>query len=261
MSTVQTSTDVILQDEARSGCARPEADDTPTRCSTSSGRSRSEASPPLPRLPESRAPPGRAAARARLGRARRAIGSLDVDGVERLVAATKKLRRLRDPTTAESAFAVADDFRAAASARLLEQLAARAAEHGIERFVAEVLADNRDMLGVFESAGFEVARALGRRGRGAFPDRRHRALPRAGRTARPRGGPRLAPRPFFEPRSVAVVGASCRRGSIGGELFRNILAADFLGAAYPSTARASPSRAMYSRTARSPTSPRTSISP
>ena len=40
-------------------------------------------------------------------------------------------------------------------------------------------------------------------------------------------------RPFFEPRSVAVIGASRRRGSIGGELFRNILAGDFAGAAYP----------------------------
>src|SRR5947208_1365847 len=40
-------------------------------------------------------------------------------------------------------------------------------------------------------------------------------------------------RPFFEPASVAVVGASRRRGSIGGELFRNMLEADFHGAVYP----------------------------
>jgi acetyl coenzyme A synthetase (ADP forming)-like protein len=39
--------------------------------------------------------------------------------------------------------------------------------------------------------------------------------------------------PFFLPRSVAVVGASRRRGSIGGELFRNVLAGDFAGSAYP----------------------------
>ncbi len=39
--------------------------------------------------------------------------------------------------------------------------------------------------------------------------------------------------PFFQPRSVAVVGASKRRGSIGGELFRNILAGDFAGSVYP----------------------------
>jgi len=40
-------------------------------------------------------------------------------------------------------------------------------------------------------------------------------------------------RPFFAPASVAVIGASKRRGSIGGELFRNILEADFTGATYP----------------------------
>jgi acetyl coenzyme A synthetase (ADP forming)-like protein len=39
--------------------------------------------------------------------------------------------------------------------------------------------------------------------------------------------------PFFRPRSVAVVGASKRRGSIGGELFRNVLSADFAGSVYP----------------------------
>src|SRR5439155_3008055 len=44
---------------------------------------------------------------------------------------------------------------------------------------------------------------------------------------------RASLRPFFAPAHVAVVGASRRRGSIGGELFRNILAADFAGAAYP----------------------------
>jgi acetyl coenzyme A synthetase (ADP forming)-like protein len=161
------------------------------------------------------------------------LGSLDVGGVERVVAAGNYVR-LRDPTTAESAFVVADDYQGRGiGTRLLEQLAARAAEHGIERFVAEVLADNRDMLGVFESAGFEMTRELSggevevhfpiavtERYRERVDERDHEAV-------------RASLRPFFEPRSVAVVGASRRRGSIGGELFRNILAADFHGAAYP----------------------------
>src|SRR5262249_25957135 len=47
-------------------------------------------------------------------------------------------------------------------------------------------------------------------------------------------------RPFFEPRTVAVVGASPRRRSIGGELFRNVLAGDFTGAAYPVNLRGEP---------------------
>ena len=46
--------------------------------------------------------------------------------------------------------------------------------------------------------------------------------------------------PFFNPRSVAVIGASARRGTIGGELFRNILGGDFSGAAYPINVKGDP---------------------
>ena len=40
-------------------------------------------------------------------------------------------------------------------------------------------------------------------------------------------------RPFFEARSVAVLGASPRRGTIGGELFRNILEGEYVGVRLP----------------------------
>src|SRR4029079_9427319 len=39
--------------------------------------------------------------------------------------------------------------------------------------------------------------------------------------------------PFFAPLNVAVVGASPREGSIGGELFRTVLRADFHGVCFP----------------------------
>jgi acetate---CoA ligase (ADP-forming) len=161
------------------------------------------------------------------------LGALaDTDGEQ--VVAVANYVRLRDPVVAEAAFAVADAHqRRGIGTRLLERLAARASEIGIERFVAEVLADNRDMLGVFEAAGFELTRELeGGELEVQFPiaptehflerveERDHTAV-----TA--------SLRPFFEPRSAAVIGASRRRGSIGGELFRNILTGDFAGAAYP----------------------------
>ncbi|MGD0476682.1 MAG: GNAT family N-acetyltransferase [Nitrososphaerales archaeon] len=38
---------------------------------------------------------------------------------------------------------------------------------------------------------------------------------------------------FFRPRSIAVIGASRERGSIGGELFRNLVETDFNGPVYP----------------------------
>ena len=45
---------------------------------------------------------------------------------------------------------------------------------------------------------------------------------------------------FFKPHSLAVIGASARRGTIGGELFRNVIAADFSGAAYPVNQKGDP---------------------
>jgi acetyl coenzyme A synthetase (ADP forming)-like protein len=150
------------------------------------------------------------------------------------VVALASYARLRDPGSAEVAFVVADELQGrGVGTRLLEQLAARAGAVGIESFVAEVLPENRAMLEVFERIGFEVVRELEsgtievrfpiaptERLEASVDERDHIAVV-------------ASLRPFFEPRSVAVLGASPRRGSIGGELFRNILAADFGGAAYP----------------------------
>jgi acetyl coenzyme A synthetase (ADP forming)-like protein len=142
--------------------------------------------------------------------------------------------RLRDPRAAEIAFTVGDEFqRRGIGTRLLEQLAARAAQAGIEEFVAEVMHENSAMLGVFRDAGFAVTRA----GEGGELEIRFPIAPTTGYRERVAARDHVAVRaslePLFQPRSVAVVGASRRRGSIGGELFRNILAADFAGSVYP----------------------------
>jgi Acyl-CoA synthetase (NDP forming) len=69
--------------------------------------------------------------------------------------------RLRDPRSAEAAFAVADDAQGLGiGTRLLERLTALAGESGIERFVAEVLPGNVAMLKVFAGAGLEVEREI-----------------------------------------------------------------------------------------------------
>jgi acyl-CoA synthetase (NDP forming)/RimJ/RimL family protein N-acetyltransferase len=142
--------------------------------------------------------------------------------------------RLRDPARAEVAFAVADELHGRGMAtRILERLAAHAAAAGIAHFVAEVLPQNAGMLRVFDEAGFETSRALqdgvvevvlSLEG-GADLERRRDLRDHLGVTA--------SLRPFFAPASIAVIGASPRRGTIGGELFRNVLQADFAGAAYP----------------------------
>jgi acetate---CoA ligase (ADP-forming) len=161
------------------------------------------------------------------------LGMLADNGGERVVAVGNYVR-LRDPTVAEAAFAVADEHqRRGIGTRLLEQLAERAAEVGIERFVAEVLPENRSMLGVFEAVGFELTRELeGGEVEVEFPIAPTETY-RERVEERDHAAVTASLRPFFEPRTVAVIGASRRRGSIGGELFRNILAGDFVGAAHP----------------------------
>ena len=162
------------------------------------------------------------------------VGTLAGDGDGERVVAVANYVRLRDPALAESAFAVADSEQGRGiGTRLLERLAERAADVGIERFLAEVLPENRSMLGVFEKAGFELTRqreggvvevefpiAATEHFEHSVEERDHTAVV-------------ASLRPFFEPASVAVVGASPRRGTIGGELFRNVLTGDFAGAAYP----------------------------
>jgi RimJ/RimL family protein N-acetyltransferase/predicted CoA-binding protein len=161
------------------------------------------------------------------------VGTFAENGRERIVAVANYVR-LRDPAVAEAAFAVADEYqRRGIGTRLVEQLAERAGRHGIERIVAEVLGDNRGMLGVFEALGFELTRELaGGEVEITFPVKATERY-EARVDERDHVGVTASLRPFFEPRSVAVVGASRRRGSIGGELFRNVLEADFVGAAYP----------------------------
>jgi acetyl coenzyme A synthetase (ADP forming)-like protein len=150
------------------------------------------------------------------------------------VVAVAEYARLRERSAAEVAFTVADELQGhGIGARLLERLSVVAAAAGIDTFVAEVLPENQAMLRVFADAGFEVTRTLD----GGEVEVRFPIAPTADFRARVDARDHVAVtaslRPFFEPASVAVIGASRRRGSIGGELFRNILAADFAGAVYP----------------------------
>jgi acetate---CoA ligase (ADP-forming) len=164
------------------------------------------------------------------------LGSLD----GRIVALANWVR-LRDPRCAEVAFAVGDEFqRRGIGTRLLERLAAHAADAGIEEFVAEVLHENNAMQGVFRDAGFEVTRAT----EGGELEIRFPIAPngryREQVATRDHVAVRASLERFFLPRSVAVVGASKRRGSLGGELFRNVLAGDFAGSAYPVNRKGDP---------------------
>jgi acetate---CoA ligase (ADP-forming) len=161
------------------------------------------------------------------------IGTLaEADGARVVAVATYD--RLRDPTKAEVSFTVADALQGrGVGTRLLEQLAEIAGSHGVERFVAIVLPENVAMLRVFTDAGFDIIRRLDPT---TFELEFAIAPTEAYRTRvdeRDHAAVVASLRPFFEPSSVAVLGASPRAGAIGGELFRNIVAGGFRGAAYP----------------------------
>ena len=135
-----------------------------------------------------------------------------------------------EPRTAEVAFNVSDAHagRGLASV-LLEHLAAAAREVGVRRFVAEVLPQNRRMLGVFRDAGYEVRHDFEdgvvslsfdidptERSLAVMESREHRAEFRSVAA-------------LLAPRSVVLVGASRRPGTVGHRLLRDLLGADFAG--------------------------------
>ena len=135
---------------------------------------------------------------------------------------------------AEVAFAVADTFQGRGiSTILLGQLAEIAHAVGISTFDASVLSENHRMIGVFRESGFKVSTHASA---GVidveFPTSlRPEALERFAR--REQMAAMAALEHVLAPASVAVIGASRTRGTIGAELFHNLVANGFNGPAYP----------------------------
>ncbi len=116
---------------------------------------------------------------------------------------------------------------------LLEQLAQVAWQYGIRRFEATVLSDNQKMLTVFHASGFESSR---RRTSDVYEltlplaeTERTRAL----QDTREKMATAASLMPFFQPKTVAVVGASRDPRRLGHLLFRHILDGEFGGTVYP----------------------------
>ena len=131
---------------------------------------------------------------------------------------------------AEVAFAVADAWHGHGIATvLLAHLAHAASAAGIDTFTATVLAGNHRMLGVFHESGFLVS---ARRSEGAIEIEFPTSLSRDARRRfeeRQREADVAAVAHVLRPSSVAVIGASRRPGTVGGEVVRNLLAAGFSG--------------------------------
>jgi acetyl coenzyme A synthetase (ADP forming)-like protein len=139
-----------------------------------------------------------------------------------------------DGGRAEIGMSVADEWQGRGiGSILLGQLAQAAAERGVTIFVAEVLPENHGMIGVFRESGFPLSiRALPGEIEVEFPvSLTEEAVEQFER--RETAASVSAMRTFLSPRSVAVVGASRDRSSIGGQLFHNLLAEEFNGPVYP----------------------------
>src|SRR5689334_1980553 len=139
-----------------------------------------------------------------------------------------------DEQRAEVAFTIANDFQGRGlGAILLCQLADVAAANGIKVFEADVVAANHSMLRVFRGSGFplEVNARAGQL-HVVFPTS-FSAEARQQFERRESIAAVNALKLFFEPRAVAVIGASRHRGTIGGEILHNLLSFGFKGPVYP----------------------------
>src|SRR5690349_7901191 len=138
------------------------------------------------------------------------------------------------PTTAELALAVADQYQGRGLGTiLLGQLAEAAADAGIQVLEAVVRPENHRMLDVLRESGFPVHSR-------SEPGEVHAELPtRLSADAlrrfedRDRIAAVAAVDRLLAPRSVAVIGASRTKGSIGAELFHNLVSFGFTGPVYP----------------------------
>jgi succinyl-CoA synthetase alpha subunit/RimJ/RimL family protein N-acetyltransferase len=150
----------------------------------------------------------------------------------------------RVPDRAEIAFAVADEMHGRGVATLLlEHLVSLAKQRNLTAFEAETLPDNYAMQRVFAAAGLPMERHFVD---GAveltFPlpatdsDPLDTYLDAVAQRASRAEVASL--RHLFQPRSVAVIGAGRRRGSVGREILHNIVTGGFVGPVYAVNPRA-----------------------
>lgn len=160
------------------------------------------------------------------------------DGMPRIIAAGSYWAR--DGQTAEVAMAVDDGFHGKGlGTLLLERLALVAIRHNFTHLWAVTHADNLAMREVFRESGFTTHEAY----EGEAMEVELSLIPTETTVTRAEVRERLATtaslRPFFHPRSVAIVGASRDPKSIGYRLLDAVRTNQFRGAIYPVNPHAS----------------------
>ena len=135
---------------------------------------------------------------------------------------------------AEASFIVTDTYQRHGVATLLfESLAEYARTKGILRFLAEVAAQNADMLELFAATGLGCTRHNGTTTVRVEIDLRPTAAYRASCDQREATAEIASIAAILQPRSIAVVGAGRHPGNVGHEVLRSLLVGDFSGTVYP----------------------------
>jgi acetyl coenzyme A synthetase (ADP forming)-like protein len=161
------------------------------------------------------------------------VALLAVTGADHVVVGEASYERVSDDR-AEVAIVVADRYHGRGlGTSLLGLLAKMADADGIAVFEAEVLPENGPMMEVFRESGLpiqigsepgvvliEISTSITPEARDRFEHREELAAA-------------AAVRRLLCPRSIAVIGASRDRRTIGGGLFRNLLDGEFAGPVYP----------------------------
>jgi acetyl coenzyme A synthetase (ADP forming)-like protein len=147
--------------------------------------------------------------------------------------------RLPKKSSAEVAFLIDDSFQGKGiGTKLMESLANVARENGINTFEAEVLAENKEMMTVFRDYGFHITSELQEGVYDVrFPIARTKRVLKK-EEERERISTVISLRSLLFPKSVAVIGASTKPGTIGYLLFRCLMENRFSGVVYPVNPRA-----------------------
>jgi len=154
------------------------------------------------------------------------------DGAQRIIATGSYIADQEN--AAEFAVAVDDTFHGKGLGGLiLERLSLLAASHGFLHFNAYTHVNNSPMLEVFRNSGFQLREqfedGLVKVDLSLLPGKE--SVIHA--TQRDRLFTRASIRPFFYPKSIAVIGASQKLDSVGHRILKSILMQQFSGVMYP----------------------------
>ena len=153
---------------------------------------------------------------------------------EDIIGVARYDRSETDPREAEVAFVISDDHQGRGlGTLLLEQLAAHARAGGIGVFRAQTLPHNAPMLDVFRRAGFEHHAHYDQGVVDVHMDLTPTETLAAAIEERHRLAAVHSIERLLKPRSIAVIGAGEKTGTIGHEVFANLIAGRFCGPIYP----------------------------